>query len=570
MSNATPSLRLSKTPGQAPECRYSCAWGRAQQAPRTRPAGGSPTQAALVCPSTPGTQPVKQYLAIALLLTGCTTPQPVPSPPALASVPKESRLPQTLERLPPVRPIAVQMASHDVVAEADATLEPLPLPVDDVAGAPFPIDLPTALRLAGANNLQIALASERVEQAYANVAAADAQWVPSLSGGLVYNRHNGRIQGTEGDVREVSRGSLFVGAGAGTGNAPLNAGSSGPARMFVDLSIADVLFDPLAARQVADAVGAQEIAVFNDTLLRAAAAYVELVRAQAQTAVLEEAIRHSQRLVKITSDFARVGEGYEADSQRTAAAQAAWEQQLLRSREETQVASAMLASILRLDPTTTLFATDAQPVPIAMVNEADTLSDLIGQGIAARPEVMRQEALLAESFTRTDQEHWRPWLPHVYAGFSGGGFGGSDGSDIERFSSRSDLDLAAIWELENFGLGNAARRRQRESEHRLAHLAGEQTRDRIAMEVARAYHRVHLRRQQIAAVAPRLTAAERALQLNFDGIRGAELRPIEAQQAIQALIDAKLQQVDSTLDYNAAQFELLRAIGLPPQADVAE
>jgi outer membrane protein TolC len=462
------------------------------------------------------------------------------------------------------------MASHAVVTEADTPPELLPLSADNVAGAPFPIDLPTALRLAGANNLQIALASERVEQAYANVAAADAQWIPSLSGGLIYNRHNGRIQGTEGDIREVSRGSLFAGAGVGIGNAPLNGGSSGPARMFVDLSIADVLFNPLAARQMADAVDAQEIAVFNDTLLQAAAAYVSLVRAQSQTAVFEEAIQHSERLAKITSDFARVGEGYEADSQRTAAALAARRRQLLQAREEMQVASATLAAILRLDPTTTLFATDGQPVPIAMVSESDALDDLIGQGIAARPEVMRQEALLAESFTRTDQEHWRPWLPHVYAGFSGGGFGGNSNSDIERFSDRSDLDVAAIWELENFGLGNAARRRQRESEHRQAHLAGEQTRDRIAMEVARAYHRVRLRRQQIDAVAPQLTAAERALQLNFDGIRGAELRPIEAQQAINALIDAKLQHVDSVLDYNAAQFELLRAIGLPPQAAAAE
>ena len=59
--------------------------------------------------------------------------------------------------------------------------------------------------------------------------------------------------------------------------------------MFVDLSIADVLFNPLAARQMADAVGAEEIAVFNDTLLQTAAAYVRLVRAQSRTAVLEEA-----------------------------------------------------------------------------------------------------------------------------------------------------------------------------------------------------------------------------------------------------------------------------------------
>jgi len=464
------------------------------------------------------------------------------------------------------------LATHQE-AEDDDSLELVPAPEpagssDSAAdAAPFPIDLPTALRLAGANNLQIALAVNRVEEAYANVAAADASWIPSLRAGVVYNRHNGRIQATEGDVVEVSRGSLFVGGGLGFGNAPLNAGSGGPARLFVDLSLADVLFDPLAARQVADATGANEIAVFNNALQQAALAYLQLVRAQSRVVVLEDAVRHSKRLAKITADFARVGEGYEADSQRAAAALARRQQELLQSNEEARIGSTNLASILRLDPTTNLFATDQQVMPIAMVSESDSLESLIDRGIAARPEVFRQEALLAESSTRNDQEHWRPWLPHVYAGFTGGGFGGNSNSDVKGFSDRTDFDVAAVWELENFGFGNAARRRQRESQHQQAHLAHEQVRDSVANDVTRAYHRVHSRRQQIDAVGLQLEAAEQALQLNFDGIRGAELRPIEAQQAIDALVEAKLDQVDVVLTYNAAQFELLRAIGLPPQAE---
>jgi hypothetical protein len=42
----------------------------------------------------------------------------------------------------------------------------------------FPIDLPTALRLAGANNLHIALAAERVEEALAKAQASRAKWLP--------------------------------------------------------------------------------------------------------------------------------------------------------------------------------------------------------------------------------------------------------------------------------------------------------------------------------------------------------------------------------------------------------
>ena len=59
------------------------------------------------------------------------------------------------------------------------------------------------------------------------------------------------------------------------------------------------------------------------------------------------------------------------------------------------------------------------------------------------------------------------------------------------------------------------------------------------------------------------------LKLNFLNIRqGAELpratRPIEVLQPIQALAQARLDYLDSVLDYNRAQFRLKRAIGQQP------
>jgi outer membrane protein TolC len=199
-----------------------------------------------------------------------------------------------------------------------------------------------------------------------------------------------------------------------------------------------------------------------------------------------------------------------------------------------------------------------------------SLHDLIAQSIAARPELGRHGALADASMTRVNQEHWRPWLPHVYAGMSGGGFGGNDDSTIENFSGRSDFDVAAVWELESFGLGNAARRRREDSRYRQANLAAEQAQDLIAEEVTRAFRRVESRRLQIEATQPQLSAATRALELNFDGIRGAVLRPIEAQQAISALADARFQHLDVVLDYNAAQLNLLRAVGTPPSGDIID
>ena len=48
-------------------------------------------------------------------------------------------------------------------------------------------------------------------------------------------------------------------------------------------------------------------------------------------------------------------------------------------------------------------------------------------------------------------------------------------------------------------------------------------------------------------------------------LRGGELRAIEAQQAIRALIDSRVQYLRSVIEYNQSQFELMRAIGQAPQ-----
>jgi len=430
----------------------------------------------------------------------------------------------------------------------------------------FPIDLPTALGLAGANNLQIAFAAERVQEAIAQTDAADVLWVPSLRGGLVYNNHNGQLQATEGQVIDVNRSSLFVGGGAGVANAPLNGGSGGPARMFVDLSPVDVLFEPLAARQIVQAREATQTATFNNTLLQAASAYLNLLRAHALVAISREAVSNAEELARLTEDFARQGRGLEADAERARAELQSRKRELLAAQEQAAVVSAELTRLLRLDPATTLVPAQAKPIPLHLIEQEVQVQRLIAQAQVSRPELASANANVQETWYRMRQEYWRPWVPHLYAGASSGGFGGSAGGDIDNFSDRTDFDVAAIWEVQNLGLGNGARRREQESLHRQAHITMGRIRDLVAAQVTQAHRRVHFRRQQIDTTRSQVGSATEALKLNMDGIRGGVVRPIELQQAIGALAAARQQHLNAVLDYNLAQLELLRAIGRPPGA----
>jgi outer membrane protein TolC len=220
--------------------------------------------------------------------------------------------------------------------------------------------------------------------------------------------------------------------------------------------------------------------------------------------------------------------------------------------------------LLRLDPEVLLVANDSRVGPIDVVEFDCQLRDLISQALMARPETARQDTFVEETWLRLRQEQWRPWMPHLYAGFSGGGFGGGTGGSVNNFSDRTDFDAAAIWEMQNLGFGNAALRRERESLHLQAHIAAGQIRDLVASDVSRTYYQVQYRREQIDVSERQVAAAMRALTLNFEGIRGKALRPIEAQQAIGALATARQQYLAAVIDFNRAQFELLRALGRPP------
>ncbi len=505
-------------------------------------------------------------LAICLLLLSQMARVAFASEPQLTTTP-DVQLSQPLRILPAIQEdVAVAPVQF---SEPDSIPEILS-PGIEIEEEVFPIDLPSVLGLAGANNLQIAMAAESVRAASARADAAHAMWIPTLRGGVGYNNHAGQLQATNGDVLDINRSSLFVGGGAGSGNSPLNGGASGPARMFVDLPLVNAIFEPLAARQLVRAAQANRTATFNDTMLEASSVYFNLVRAQGRMAIAEDAVRNAELLAQITRDFAVTGQGLQADSDRASVEAASRRRTVLQFQEEQAVMSAELARIVRLDSAVRLVSADQKPMPIEFIPPVVSLRPLIAQAIGARPELRRADAERDAASYRVRQEELRPWLPHIYTGASGGGFGGGQGGNIDDFDGRTDFDLIALWELQNMGLGNAALRREARSNFRQLNLSLQQIRDLIATEVAQAYQRVQLRLRQIDVTQPQVESAQQALDLNLQGIRGGVLRPIEIQQAIGALASAQGQYLDAVIDYNLAQLQLLRAVGLPPDQNISE
>ncbi|MCP4787994.1 MAG: TolC family protein [Fuerstiella sp.] len=459
----------------------------------------------------------------------------------------------------------IQASSAEVIDEADS---PPAVPPDGAEQEAFPVDLPTILRLAGGRNWAVQLAGERIHQAQADVMAAEAMWLPSLNVGVGATKHEGQIQATTGEILDVSRNSLFVGGGAKVANAPLTGGAGGPARLFLDLSIADALFQPLVARQKSCAAQYHQAVAFNDAQLEGTLAYFDLVSAQGEAAINAENLSDAAGLLSMTQAFVAAGKASPAEVSRVQVIVANHQQSVVDAQLKIRLASSELIRIVRLDPSqlsteALLYSADDHLLPIELISEASDLSALIAQGQGARPEVGEQHALTQAQLANNRNQELRPFIPSLNLGVSAGGFGGGMGSDIDRFDGRADIDAMLVWEVRNLGFGERAARGETSSRYRQAVLRSHQVQDQIAEEVRSAWHRVRAGRQRMDISRDNVSEAVRLVDMNFERIRGLEGLPLEAIQALHAVSQARLSYLRAIVKYNKAQADLLRAIGRP-------
>ena len=155
------------------------------------------------------------------------------------------------------------------------------------------LDLATLLWLVDGQNPQVALARERISEAYAQCARAESLWLPSLRTGLNYNKHEGAIQDVAGRVFNTSRGAMYGGMGASA----VGAASPAVPGVWANFHLADACFQPKIAGHEASARSHAAQATRNTFLRDAAVTYWELVRAEQQQAVARRrsSIRSSLR-----------------------------------------------------------------------------------------------------------------------------------------------------------------------------------------------------------------------------------------------------------------------------------
>jgi outer membrane protein TolC len=406
------------------------------------------------------------------------------------------------------------------------------------------IDLPAVLRLAGARNLDVQLAREKVAEAYSVQESAIERFFPWLAPGVAYRRHDNLIQNTEGLIEEVHKQSYSPGA-----------------IVAAQAALGDAIFKALEAQQLTKAARHGFDAQQQETILVAAHGYFDLAAAHGAESVAREAWQTSSAYAAEIDRAVSAGIAFKGDALRVKVQQQHDEIALRRAEENVRLASAQLVQILHLNPTVQLTSRDASVVPLSLISAKEAVGDLLSQALAARPETRQNAALISAAEHAKNGAIYGPLIPTVGGEAFFGGLGGGMNSETGHFGESEDYAALFTWRIGPGGLFDFGNIHARQARLRGAALAADKVSDQVANEVVTSRARVQSLADQIATAKQSLSDAEEALRLGQERKEFGVGVVLETIQAEQDLSRVRNDYLNIVTDYNKAQYSLLRALG---------
>ena len=407
-----------------------------------------------------------------------------------------------------------------------------------------PIDLPTALRLAGANNIDLALTREALTQAEALNDAATLGFLPAVSGGVGYYKHNGAIQDVGGNVIDA--------------NKQLHTGAAG---LTSQVNLGDAIFNKLSASRLQTAAEFSVDAGRNITLFSAAAGYLDLVNALVAVKIAEDAVRISSDYEEQVNRAVSIGLANKSDALRVGVQTQSYQIALRQAREAVISASAKLANILHVNPTTQ-FAPADQIVPqITLIPLELKMDALASEALDRRPELKASAASVAAADLQKTQSIYGPLIPSVgaqalYGNISGGHVGAPSNS-----GGTQDYAVMFNWRVGPGGLLDFSRIDYAESKLEQSRLNDAKLRDVIGRQVVQSYEGVHSAFDQLQLARKNVELAEESLQLSQGRKEFGVASVLEVIQAQKDLVQARTSYAAALTAYAEGQYALAEAVG---------
>ena len=416
----------------------------------------------------------------------------------------------------------------------------------ETVSAAATIDLPTALRLAGANNLDIQLAREKVAEAVAEQEVSRARFFPWITPAIAFRRHENNIQTVDGNIIDVDKQSLSAGLILGA-----------------EIDLGDAYYRNLAARQIVRANDAALRSRQREMTYRAASAYFELVRTRAVVGAGEEAFRIAAEHARQADAMASAGLSLKGDIARVVAARERSGLELSRMRFEQRAAAARLAELLHLDPAVDLQPLESDLAPLSLTQNSDDLASLVSHALATRPEIDDAQARLQEKRALQRGAVYGPLVPTLGAQVAYGGLGGGiDSTSLgHNFDVSEDYNFSLSWRVGPGGLFDRSRRHLTAARARMGEIELEKTRDGIRRQIVEVHAQVAALRNQLVLAQQAMDASDQAARSSRERRATGVSVVFEDLQSEEELARARRDYLSIIAEYNQAQYALRYAAG---------
>jgi len=406
--------------------------------------------------------------------------------------------------------------------------------VAEFFSGPRTLGMAEVLRMAADQGLDIRVARERVAAARAERAIARAAWYPEIDLGASYFRNEGRVQATAGQFLDVDKQNTFLGAG-----------------LSLRLDLAEAALGVDAARERLTAAEYALESSAQDTQALAAQLYLDLVEADLQLSITEEAIAHGQSLVDLQEARRVGGSGLAADLSRARAHLARAEGARVEAVRRVEVASAGLGELLQLPPTSKLTPAGLDPLP---EGGPGNLEELLLDADRSRPDLAdaRARSRAQQADARAAGKAWL--YPTVSLGAAAGGFG----PDLGDLENKEIYAAGLTWHLGAKLFGRADRER---AEHRQAQLEEVRLGRLIAAQVVAAEASLRAAKARLITVRDEITAAQQAWTLARDRHEAGAGLFVEVLEAQVALLRAQVSEAASEVNLHRSWYALQRAVG---------
>jgi outer membrane protein TolC len=415
--------------------------------------------------------------------------------------------------------------------------------------------------MANASNPTVALARERVNEAYARQQQAAVLWIPNaFIGGNpeapsflpTFYHHDGNVQNARGQVFDTVKSNFALENG-----------------VTLNVNVTDAIFAPRVARQATAAAAARARAVTDDVQLDVALTYLDLLQAFGSLAINAETTRMAEEMLNAAVSAEKSGFGKTtADAPRARTELETRKRERIDLEGRAAVVAARLAQLLLLDPTVDLVPADRVVVPVALVNTDVGLDELIATGLLNRPELAESRALVRLALAEWRANKLRPLIPTLQVMYYNSSFQGGD-PGFHNTGYRDDIMAQAGWEIRNGGLGDVFRARESRARYNEANLHVLEVQAQIGSEVVAAAKLALSHARTLGHAQEAVRQAEemwaRLSKAAFGMVGGpSKYDPLEPLLAEQQLHEARMQYLDEVISYNRQQFRLYWAMGQPP------